>query len=270
MFRNMIPFDIELRKKMPFGLQTLRNWLLERLMIKSMASADLVIFISNYARSIIENRTKLVSAITIPHGISQAFRKQKNELPRPTFLPKGEYILYVSRFDAYKHHDQVIKAYSKLDNEKKINLVLIGEKSGVEFERAEKLVNELHLQSRVYIVGAVPYKSLPAVYHHAHLTLFASSCENCPNILLEALGAGRPVLSSNVMPMPEFGEDAVGYFSPFDSENIFKAISKCLEDKNYAKELAEKALLQSKKFDWENTSRLTWDSITNLYLIHTS
>ena len=46
MFRNMIPFDVAVRKKYPLGLMRVRNWLLERSMLSSMTKADLVIFIS--------------------------------------------------------------------------------------------------------------------------------------------------------------------------------------------------------------------------------
>ena len=54
MFRNMIPFDRHALSRMPFGLQGIRNSLLKRVMLRSMARADLTIFISNYARNIIE------------------------------------------------------------------------------------------------------------------------------------------------------------------------------------------------------------------------
>jgi glycosyltransferase involved in cell wall biosynthesis len=119
----------------------------------------------------------------------------------------------------------------------------------------------LDLGGRVRLLGAVPYSELPAVYHHAHLVLFASSCENCPNILLEALGSGRPVLSSNVMPMPEFGGDAVAYFSPFDPDDILKTIQKVLADNDYAQYLGAAAARRSAQYDWESTAKATWAHI---------
>ena len=69
MFRNMIPFDQRARRAMPLGLQRLRNWMLERLMLTSMAKADLTIFISDFARHVIEARIRMREALTIPHGI---------------------------------------------------------------------------------------------------------------------------------------------------------------------------------------------------------
>lgn len=266
MFRNMIPFDPLTRQSVPWGLQRLRNVILNRVMLKSMANADLTVFISDHARGVIEAMTHIRNPVSIPHGINPAFRSFGQVLERPAFLPEGEYLLYVSRFDVYKHHHEVVSAYAKLpdDLRRRFALVLAGEDDLPEAERVRELVRRLELGERVQLLGAVPYSELPAVYHHAHLVLFASSCENCPNILLEALGSGRPVLSSNVMPMPEFGGEAVAYFSPFDPDDILKAMLKALTDDNYAQTLATAAVQRSARYDWESTAKATWAHITHL------
>lgn len=266
MFRNMMPFDPRVRRSLPFGLQRVRNWLLERIMLKSMAAADLTIFISNHARSVIEARIRLKKAVTIPHGINETFRSHELQLERPKIVPPGAYLLYVSRFDVYKHHYEVVNAYAKLPASlrQRYRLLLAGECDMPEARRVKELVSHLGLQDQVRVLGPIPYDGLPALYRHAYLTLFASSCENCPNILLEAMAAGRPVLSSNVMPMPEFGGSAVAYFSPFDAEDIKAAIVKVLEDERYAVELSAAAVKQSQQFDWSVAAAATWQCISEL------
>ena len=42
MFRNMIPFMPNVRQQYPMGLPRLRNWVLEKAMLRSMKQADLV------------------------------------------------------------------------------------------------------------------------------------------------------------------------------------------------------------------------------------
>ncbi|POF39760.1 hypothetical protein B0D71_23990 [Pseudomonas laurylsulfativorans] len=267
MFRNMIPFDLRVRKSIPLGLQRLRNWLLNRIMLKSMREADLTIFISNYARSVIESLTNIKNAVTIPHGIGSVFRTHSDSaVPRPEFLPVGEYVLYVSRFDVYKHHYEVVSAYAELPNELRARfpLVLVGETNLPEAERVKTLVSTLGLKDQVLLLGAIPYQSLPPLYHHAYLNLFASSCENCPNILLEALASGRPMVCSSVMPMPEFGAEAALYFSPFDSKDIKNVLSEALTSPALLEKLSVAAATQSDKFDWEKTSRKTWSELLAL------
>ncbi|WHS55292.1 MULTISPECIES: glycosyltransferase family 4 protein [Pseudomonas] len=266
MFRNMIPFDMRVRKTVPLGLQRLRNWLLNRIMLKSMSEADLTIFISNYARDVIESLVSIKKPITIPHGIGSLFKTHGKVMSRPDFLPSNEYILYVSRFDVYKHHYEVVDAYGKLPQalREKFTLVLVGETHSSEADRVKALISTLGLEGQVVLLGAIPYHDLPPLYHHAYLNLFASSCENCPNIMLEALASGRPMICSNVMPMPEFGADAALYFSPFDSLDILRVLSEALSQPDVLKDLSLAAIRQSSKYDWENTSRRTWSELLAL------
>ncbi|MNF67525.1 Mannosylfructose-phosphate synthase [compost metagenome] len=244
MFRSMIPFDLRVRKSLLLGLQRLRNWLLNRIMLKSMSEADLTIFISSYARSVIESLTKAKKPVTIHHGIGSVFRMHGKSTVRPDFLPGKEYILYVSKFDVYKHHFQVVSACGELSKELcgRFLLILVGETNLPEAERVKALIARLGLEDRVLLLGAIPYQELPPLYHHAHLNLFASSYENCPNILLEALASGRPMICSNVMPMPEFGVDAAVYFSPFDSQGIGQVLTEVLTNPELLKKLAVAAV----------------------------
>jgi glycosyltransferase involved in cell wall biosynthesis len=268
MFRNMTPFDERARRAMPFGLQRLRIWMLERLLLASMARADLTIFISDFARSVIEARIHVRGAQTIPHGIAAAFRTHGQTLERPSQLPSSKYLLYVSKFDSYKHQAEVVQGFSRLPRElqQHYTLVLVGDTDHPSVAQIEVQKNRLCEAGKVQILGAVPYAELPAFYHHAEAIVFASSCENCPNILLEGLASGRPVLSSNVMPMPEFGGSGIEYFSPFDPDDIARALHRVLTDPRHARSVAAAALIESLKFDWYESAARTWAALNNLAL----
>ena len=56
MFRNMLPFDEKQKSKYHFGFLRFRNWMLSKIMLLSMKRADLVIFISKFAQSVIQKR----------------------------------------------------------------------------------------------------------------------------------------------------------------------------------------------------------------------
>ena len=266
MFRNMIPFDDKLVRAMPWGQMRLRNFILKRVMLKSMAGADLTIFISDHARKVIEALTPIPNPLTIPHGISDKFREGADTPLRPAGAPSERYILYVSRFDVYKHHDVVVEGFAALPPElrQQYRMVFLGETNLPPFKPLRERIIALGLDDAVIIVGAVPYDSLPAWYAYADAILFASSCENCPNILLESLGAGRPVLSSDVMPMPEFGGPGLAYFSPFDPQSIAKSLRETLESPKRAAAIANAARERSLHYDWTNTAQKTWNAIVEL------
>src|SRR5690349_7344354 len=117
MFRNMISFDLCVRKKLSMGLQRLRTWLLNFIMLKSISEAGLMIFISNYARGIIESLSKSESSIAIHHGIGSVFLAWGKSAVRSEFLSGKECILYMSGFEGCKHHFQVVGACGELSRE---------------------------------------------------------------------------------------------------------------------------------------------------------
>jgi glycosyltransferase involved in cell wall biosynthesis len=266
MFRNMIPFDPLAMKALPLGLQWVRSQLLKRAMLRSMRKADLTIFISKFAQAVIERLAKIPHPVTIPHGISEVFRRQAASLPRPEVTGSQPYLLYVSKLDVYKHHREVVQAFGSLPQALKHShrLILVGEANGPAAERLKVLISDQSLQDQVLLLGAMPYAQLPAFYQNAKVVLFASSCENCPNILLEALASGRPVLSSDVDPMPEFGGPEIGYFSPFDPDSIQRAMKSVLESEALQDRWAQGALQQSQLYSWSVTARETWDAIKKL------
>ena len=110
----------------------------------------------------------------------------------------------------------------------------------------------------------VPYLELPAVYYHALINIFASESENCPNILLEALAAGRPIVCSDREPMPEFGGDAVLYFDPASPGELARQLMTVLDDAGLQSQLAAKALMRARLYDWRNTAQLTWAALAGL------
>ena len=270
MFRNMIPFDHALVSKMPWGLTRLRNIILKVVMLRSMSRADLTIFISEFARGVIEAKSTIPNAVTIPHGINDYFRNASSKPARPQSAPESPYILYVSRFDVYKHHDNVVDAYAALPLavRQKYKLVFLGETDLPHFEVVKARIALNSLNEFVVIGGAVAHDTLPGWYAHADVIVFASSCENCPNILLESLGAGRPVICSDVMPMPEFGGPDLCYFSPFDARSIAQALLEVIMSPTRASAIAEAARRRSRIYDWDKTADRTWHEILNLVDAH--
>ncbi|MFO7712890.1 glycosyltransferase family 4 protein [Desulfosarcina sp.] len=268
MFRNMIPFDPVQRQKYPLGYQRLRNWMLNRLMLQSMIQADLVIFISEHARKVIEKiaKTTLKKTAVIPHGVNPRFSTPgKGTTPRPEWLPE-EYLLYVSTIDFYKAQVEVVRAYARLRQIRpaREKLLLVGHETAPYGQKVRQEIARFGLEKDVVMVGTVAHEQMPALYQHAKINIFASQSENCPNILLEALAAGRPILSSNRPPMPEFGGDAVIYFDPSSPDELAGKLVALIDDAKTMAMLSEKARVHSMRFDWETAAMGTWDAIKAL------
>jgi glycosyltransferase involved in cell wall biosynthesis len=270
MFRNMIPFsDAQNRRYRP-GYMRLRNVLLKHAFLRSMGSADLVIFLSHHARTTIEAHLgdRLGNAVTIPHGLARAFRRPDppRNRSRAAILPLEGYLLYVSTLDYYKAQIEVVQAFALLREKRvtKEKLLLVGPEFPEYGRAVRKTIADLRLQDSVVLTGPVPHAEMPEIYRNSIVNIFASECENCPNILIEALASGRPILSSHDPPMPEFGGDAALYFDPRSPGDLAGKLAALLVDPPRMKELAARAEQRSQLFDWESCAQRTWQSILGL------
>jgi len=268
MSRNMLPFDRKQRSRYPlFSYQRLRNWMLVRVMSRSMLAADLVVFISEYAKEVIEAYvgSPLKSTTVIPHGIADQFRFDTNvTLAYPEGMPE-RYLLYVSNVDVYKAQLEVVRAFSMLHpKESGLVLVLVGPERSFYANCVRAEISRMGLDECVRMLGSVPYATLPAMYQHALVNVFASECENCPNILLEMMASGRPVVCSSYSPMPEFAGDGVVYFDPENPRNLADVLNQVIGNESLQKQLDELARQKIDSYDWADTSVRTWREIMAL------
>lgn len=264
-FQNMLPFDHEQRKKYPYGYRRLRDWLLERGLSSSMQRADLIIFISEFARNFIKNELGELqgTSVVVPHGIHPSFRAcLEKPLPRPAWLPEGDYFLYVSFIDHYKAQLEVVQGFDLYRQQGgKGKLVLVGTEYRPYGDLVRQEIADRGLVGEVILAGNVPHAALPAVYQNARINLFASFTENCPNIVLEMMASGRPALVSNRAPMNEFGGDAVAYFDPANPEDMARQLAALVHDEARQHRLASDAMKRVAIHTWEGAAEKTWEAI---------
>jgi glycosyltransferase involved in cell wall biosynthesis len=78
----------------------------------------------------------------------------------------------------------------------------------------EELIEELGLSDRVELVGRYAQRDAPALYRRAHVLLHPKVNDPCPNVVLEALACGVPVVHSASGGTPELvGDAGVGVVS---------------------------------------------------------
>ena len=117
------------------------------------------------------------------------------------------------------------------------------------------LANRLGIKSKVMYLGQVPQTHLPHLYSAASVFVFASISENCPNILIEAMACGAPIVSSDLGPMPEICANAALYFDPSEPTDIADKMWQVLTDETIRQELIGNAQENVKRFSWEKTAR---------------
>jgi glycosyltransferase involved in cell wall biosynthesis len=126
------------------------------------------------------------------------FRPPDHSSARQSRGLRSPVILSVGNLIPLKGHDLVIEALRQLPEHR---LVIVGE--GPERASLEQLADRLSVSSRVTFLGSLAHDRLPAVYGVADVLVLASEREGWPNVLLEALACGTPVVATNVGGIPE-------------------------------------------------------------------
>ncbi len=124
------------------------------------------------------------------------------QVARKYSLPE-RYFLYLGGFDVRKNVLGIVRAYRRyldLGGDPAVQLVLAGSLPPADtafFPDPQRLVNQLDLTDQVCFIGWVEEEDKASLYAGATAFLFPSSYEGFGMMLLEAMAAGTPVITSS-------------------------------------------------------------------------
>lgn len=189
--------------------------------------------------------------------------KQKAELRHQLRLDDGTRVLLsVGRLSREKGHADLVRAIPKireLAGDSPLRLIIVGE--GPERPRIEELCRNLRLTDVVTLAGQQddinPYYSIADVF------VLPSLSEGCPNVLLEAMAAGVPVVATDVGGIPEVvtnGRDAI-LVKKRDQAGLASATGKILQDR----ELRDRLVSSAREIVARNTPEAYFKSMTSVF-----
>ena len=154
------------------------------------------------------------------HPIPRAEARQKLGLSQDKKL-----IIYVGRLDHNKSQWLVLEALCKIGRaqliKQKIRLALIGE--GEDRKKLEESSRHLGLNDIVRFVGQLAPEKICLWNNAADVKVLASRREGSPNVVLEALACGTPVVASDVGTNPAIIESGKnGFLFPSGNSEALK------------------------------------------------
>jgi glycosyltransferase involved in cell wall biosynthesis len=157
-------------------------------------------------------------------------------------------ILFVGRFDRIKGADTLLRAFAVLaQKHPRLKLTFAGPveppmlHEGRSHDHREMLraLMPAEAAARVQFLGPTPPSGLPELRRRAYVTIVCSRIEMFPNVLLEALSAGSPVVAAAVGGMPEMARDGVEalFVAPEDPHALAAAVSELIVSPDLAARL---------------------------------
>ena len=115
-------------------------------------------------------------------------------------------------------------------------------------------------------VGEVSHEDVIREFFQADMFVFPSYSEGFPNVILEAMACGCPIVSSNVGAIPEMldigGEQCGICFKPKSSNEVYNAVISLIDNKELKQQLAVRA--KSRVNNMYVISKV-WEQLINIW-----
>jgi glycosyltransferase involved in cell wall biosynthesis len=184
------------------------------LLARKMRAAEFVVTCTDANRRHLEGIAPGRPVHVMYHGLNADFARLLADAP-PVERPEGLRIISVGRLVGKKGFDVLVDAIAMLvDDGVEVTAVIAGE-PGSEGEAIRRQVTAAGLDDRVEFLGTLSQAELFAEYRRS--SVFALACritddgdrDGIPNVLMEAMAAELPVVSTAVSGIPELIDDDV-------------------------------------------------------------
>ena len=174
--------------------------------------------------------------------------------------PVAEILVYVGRLDLRKGLMELIEAMAQLRQHRPIaRCYILGD--GPDKPVLTSAIARLNLASEVMLVPSCPTQGVAQWMAAADLVTLPSYREGCPNVVLEALAAGRPVVATNVGGIPELMDDTCGRLVPdHDAPALAYALSEVL-----AQSWSAEAISTRHSRSWSNVAQDLYELLDEVF-----
>lgn len=209
-------------------------YLIRTLLTRTLLGVDHVIAVSHALKdTVVQLGVPAAHISVIPNGIDLA---KFSPVSRPEAraklkLPAGHLMLSIGNLTKNKGMHLLVRALDIMVHQQHrtdLRLVIIG--AGPCRQELEGLVGLLNLHEHVLLVTPVPHHELATWYSAADVFCLASEREGLPNVVLESLACGTPVVATPAGGIPEvISCEQVGLLAQRDEHQLAETIARALD-----------------------------------------
>jgi glycosyltransferase involved in cell wall biosynthesis len=212
-----------------------------------------IIAVSNGVKEIIISDYKLDARriAVIPNPVDMASVAELSK-KKPSILLPSNYLLHVGRLKVtQKAHDILFNAFKKLHSfHPDLKLILMGK--GPDKKQIQAMIKDLDLSESVILAGW--QENVYAFMARAKALVLCSRYEGWPNVLVEAMACGCPVIATDCQTGPReiLCDNEYGLLVPVDDpEALARSVEKLLTDESRRAYFQEQARKRAYDFDLE-------------------
>ena len=203
-----------------------------------------------------------VSTKYIPNGTQILLEDSDPNLIKPFDLEPGAYLMMCARLVRHKGAHTLIQAWRKLKNDHPevigdMKLAIVG---GSAF--TDSYVSELQRLAKnepsIVLTGNQSGETLHSLFSHSNATVHPSESEGLPIAVLEAMGYGKCVLSSDIPENLELTKDHGVTFKTGSVKDLAEKMKMLLENPDLVRTVGTEARTHiAKHYDWKDIAETT-------------
>jgi glycosyltransferase involved in cell wall biosynthesis len=229
------------------------HWTVDRLRPVVVKESKMIIAQTAYQRDYLHTEYG-VNPVVLPNGVDVArFNPISKEEARDDLGlgASGKIIICVGGLLPFKGQDDLVRAFAKVhESIPDSRLILIGD--GPQGKELRRIARDSGARDDIQFEGWVPFEKIPLYLSSSDLFVHPSASEGFPNVVLEAMASGLPVVMSNVVGLNTVFEDGMNCFfvPPRDEKALEEKMLTLLRDDALAEEMGARNLEYAKEFDW--------------------
>lgn len=258
LFTNHTRYDLYAQAYFPLLPEAISDSMLKAYMPSYCDAVDMVVSPSPGMAKILR-RLQVESHIeVIPNGVELQRFHQAEKLPREEFGFTSEDILlvYAGRLAPEKNLDFLIEAFEgAAESVENIHLLFVG--SGLSEEKLKAQAENSRFAKQIHFIGRVEYEKMPGYLRMCDAFVTASVSEVHPLSVIEAMGAGLPVLGIHSPGVGDTVEDGItGYLSSHHLAAFSAKMTRlCLEPER-RKRMGKAAVKASTRYEIDRTTKM--------------
>ena len=255
-FTNHTRYDLLAQAYMPLLPEEISDGLLQAYMPSFCEAVDLVISPSPGMEKVLRELEVESRIEVVPNGVELARFINAEPLSRADygFTEDDILLIYTGRLAPEKNLDFLLMAFAGVTQAvQNVRLLLVGD--GPMKEEIIELAKDLQITDFVQFAGLIPYEKMPGFLAMCDAFVTASVTEVHPLSVIEAMGAGLPVVGIH---SPGVGDTVEDGITGFLSTNLLPAFTAkltrlCLQ-KQLRKKMSATARKASLKYDIARTT----------------
>lgn len=226
------------------------NWrhsLYRRKIQKKINRASHIVFISKFVQS---EAIKLFDLGNTPHSVIYNGVELSSDFKTPKHIPSNPFLFTISAIMEKKNLHVLLPMMKESTDD--LSLVIAGKSNTKYAESLKRSIQELGLENKVELVGAVSEEEKYWYMQNCKGFVFPSLMEGFGIPVAEAMQMGKPVFLSDRTSLPEIAGEFGHYWNTFVPLEMLKVLNEGLQ--NFTEKKSEQMKIFASRYNWDEAA----------------